>query len=300
MKTQLRAVRFVFVRGLRGMRQSPLVQTVAVLTMSVCMLLVGLLSLALINAEGVIEGWGVDIPITVYLEEAADEEDAAGLAQHLDSLPEVVRATHVPPDEAMKRLQDGLGTEASVLEGVEVHMFPRSVEVELAETVTPAFADALARRLRKVRGVEEVAVLGVWAEAIESGVRTMTQIAVGLFLLVSVACVSIVWSTIRLAVFARRSEVEILRLVGGTRRFVRAPFVIEGGLQGALGAALAVTLLALSYQALLPHLEQGLSLLFAGGALRFFSAGEICFALALGAALGIVGARMAVARYVEV
>ena len=60
----------------------------------------------------------------------------------------------------------------------------------------PEFSDALASRLRTVRGVEEVAVLGVWAEAIESGVRAMTQIAVGLFLLVSVACVSIVWSTI--------------------------------------------------------------------------------------------------------
>ena len=69
----LRTFRYVFLRGVMGMRQSPLVQTVAVLTMAVCILLLGAVSLILINTEGIVDGWGVDVPMTVYLNEEATD-----------------------------------------------------------------------------------------------------------------------------------------------------------------------------------------------------------------------------------
>lgn len=296
----LRALGYVFVRGLSGMRQSPVVQTVAVLTMSVCMLLVGALSLATVNAEAVVDGWGVDVPITVYLRDDAAQSDADAMVARLQSLQEVAGATHVSPATALERLHRGLGTDADVLDGVEARMLPASIEISLAPEASPGFAEALASRLRELAFVEEVALLGEWSQALESGLRSLRRVALGIFILVACACVAIAWSTIRLAVFARRSEVEILRLVGGTRRFVRAPFVIEGAIQGMLGAALALVILSLGFQVLAPHLERGLSLVFAAGALRFFSPLEIVGALGLGGALGYVGARIAVARYVDV
>ena len=129
-------------------------------------------------------------------------------------------------------------------------MLPKSVEVHVRPESPVAFTEALAGRLREVSLVEEVAVMGAWASALNDAIGALRTVAAILGLLVAFACIAITWSTIRLAVFARRSEVEILRLVGGTRRFVRAPFVIEGAIQGVLGAAFAVTLLALGFHAL--------------------------------------------------
>jgi cell division transport system permease protein len=110
---------------------------------------------------------------------------------------------------------------------------------------------------------------------------------------------AIVWSTIRLGVYARRAELEILRLVGGTARFVRGPFIIEGMIQGACGAALALGLLWLGFDAVHPFIEQGLSLMFAAGALHFFSPAQVGIGIACGACVGALGSRAAVARYVE-
>ncbi len=296
----LRALGYVFVRGVTGMRQSPLVQTVAVLTMAVCILLLGTVSLLLINAEGVVDGWGVDVPLTVYLNEEVPEEDALALTERIAALPEVDHTELVSPAIALERLQDGLGTGASVLEGVEVQMLPTSIEVYTQPESPEEFSAALAGRLREVKIVEEVAIVGAWASALNDGLGALRTIAGTLALLVTFACVAITWSTIRLAVFARRSEVEILRLVGGTRRFVRAPFVIEGAIQGVLGAAFAITLLAFGFHSLAPHLERGLSLFLVAGAVRFFTVFEVMLAMGFGALLGVIGARIAVARYVEI
>ena len=142
--------------------------------------------------------------------------------------------------------------------------------------------------------------MGAWVEQAREMLMTLRDLALGVGLLVSVACLAIVWSTIRLGVFARRAEVQILRLVGGTSAFVRGPFVVEGMLQGLCGAALALGVLWLGFDVVRPHVEQGMSLLFAAGSIRFFGPEQIMVALAFGAGLGIVGARMAVARYVEV
>jgi cell division transport system permease protein len=296
----LRTFGYVFVRGVAGMRQSPLVQTVAVLTMAVCILLLGTASLLLINAQGIVEGWGVDVPLTVYLNEEVAEEDARALTERIEGLPEVTQAEFIAPEVALERLQEGLGSSASVLDGVEVQMLPTSIEVYTGAASDDEFLVALAGRLRDVKIVEEVATVGAWAKALHEGIDALKSVAIALGLLVAFACVAISWSTIRLAVFARRSEVEILRLVGGTRRFVRAPFVIEGAIQGVLGAAFAITLLAFAFHSLAPHLERGLSLFLVAGAVRFFSMHEIILAMSFGALLGVIGARIAVARYVEI
>ena len=91
----------------------------------------------------------------------------------------------------------------------------------------------------------------------------------------------------------------LLRLVGGTSRFVRGPFVVEGVLQGVLGTGLALAGLWLAFELVHPFLEQGLALMFAAGSIRFFSPLELGLALAFGGLLGLLGARAAVAHYAE-
>ena len=96
---------------------------------------------------------------------------------------------------------------SDLLEGIEAESLPHSLEVHLRRDVEPAFADALADRLDNFEEVDEVATLGGWVAQAQSLLDTLRNLAVGVGLLVSLACVAIVWSTIRLGVFARRLSV---------------------------------------------------------------------------------------------
>src|SRR5690606_31759656 len=191
----------------------------------------------------------------------------------------------------------GEGERAELLAGVDPSTLPDSLEIALVAGVEPGFADALADRIAGMDGVEQAAALGPWVTQVERMLTTLRWLAFGIAGLVSLACVAIVWNTIRLGVFARRSEIEILRLVGGTGSFVRGPFVVEGVLQGVLGTALAIACLWLGFELIRPFLERGLSLMFAAGSLRFFTVVEIGLALGFGAVIGLIGSRAAVARH---
>lgn len=291
---------YVLGRGLRGMGQSPLVQLIAIGTMAVCMLMLGTALLIFQNTRAIAVEWGVDVPVTVYMADGTPSHEADVLASKLRDLPEVDHVVHVGPEQALERLDRGLGENASVLEGIDAAALPDSLEVHLGPGVDPEFGSALAGRLEEFENVEEVAVLGPWVAQANDLIATTRTLAIGVGLLVSFACMAIVWSTIRLGVFARRTEIELLRLVGGTPGFVRAPFLVEGMVQGALGSALALTMLAVAFDVLRPHLEQGLALVFAAGSINFFDPSQIVLGLAFGAALGVLGSRAAVARYVAV
>lgn len=286
-------------RGLRGMWQSPLVQLIAVSTMAVCMVLLGTALLMFQNARGVADDWGVDVPVTVYLVDDVDEDQTEQLAQRIAALEEVARVEVVGPQLALQRLEQGLGEQGDLLDGIDAAALPTSLELHLQPQVDPEFPPRLAARLSEFDQVEEVAVLGPWVAQARDLLHTLRDLALGVGLLVSAACVAIVWSTIRLGVFARRSEVQILRLVGGTAFFVRAPFLVEGVLQGIAGSALALGILWLAFDLVAPHLQEGLALMFAAGAIHFFTPAQVGLGLAFGAALGLLGSRAAVTRHVE-
>lgn len=291
---------YVIARGIRGMTQAPLVQLLAMGTMAVCMLLLGLVMLVWSNAQGMVRAWGLDVPVTVYLTDKAEPGQVDAAVQRLQSLPEVATIESISAEQAMQRLSEGLGDDRSMLDGLDPEVLPGSLEIHLVPGTDPDFGQVLAERLEQLPVVEEVAVVGAWAGRAHDLLETMGHLALGAGLLVSLACMAIVWSTIRLGIYARRAEIQILKLVGGTRRFVHGPFVFEGMLQGALGAALALGMLWLGFDAVHPFVEQGLSMVFAAGALHFFEPMELLVGVAFGASLGLVGSRAAVAHYAEV
>ena len=304
----INSFRYGLVRGLHGMGQSPLVQLLAVGTMAVCMLLLGTTMLILQNAQRVVHDLGVDTPVTVYMQPEIDPESIVALQARIAELPEVASVEHVSPEQALARLQDGLGQgdsidavdqdqRAQLLAGLDPSSLPHSLEIGLVDGVEPGFADALAARITGMSGVEDVSALGPWVQEVDRMLDTLRWLAFGVVVLVSLACLAIVWNTIRLGVFARRSEIDILRLVGGTKRFVRGPFVVEGVLQGVLGTALAIACLWLGFELIRPFLERGMALMFAAGSLRFFTTIELGVALAFGALIGLIGSRAAVARH---
>lgn len=293
-----RAAGYVVSRAFRGMAQAPMVQVLAVATTAVCMLLLGTVMLVWTNAQSVASAWGIDVPVTVYLHDDAPDDEVEELTGLLTEIPEVTSVERISSEDAMQRLADGLGGDAGMLEGIEPEVLPASLEIHLEDGTSSTFVSALGDKVAAFGIVEDVAVAGSWADQAQAMLETVGRMALGAASLVGFACMAIVWSTIRLAVYARRSEIQILRLVGGSTQFVRGPFIVEGLMQGALGAAAAMSILYAGFDTVRPFLEDGLSLLFAAGTLRFFTPLEIGIGVAFGAFVGLLGSRAAAGRYV--
>jgi cell division transport system permease protein len=292
-------VAYVVGRGLRGMRQSVGVQLVAIGTMAVSMVLLGATTLIWKNARDLLCHSGIDVPITVYMVDEVEPARAEALTELLRAMPEVAAVERIAPEQALDRLREGLGDGPSVLDGVEAEALPQSLEVYVRSEAPPEFGVSLASRLEALPHVDEVAVLGSWAVRIRDLVATARLLAVGVGLLVCGACMAIVWNTIRLGVYARRAEIQILRLVGGTTRFVSGPFVFEGLVQGMLAAVLALAVLYVGFDLARPLVEHGFASVLAAGAVGFFAPIELVVSIAFGGLLGTFGSQLAVARYIE-
>jgi cell division transport system permease protein len=290
-------IRSCLTGALRGMRAAPLIQLAATGTIAVGLLLVGLAVLGARNLESLTSHWGRGVQIVAYLRPEAPPAKTRALEAVLRSRAEVLSVRHVDPSEAHRRLAESLGSRRGLLDGVESGFLPASLEIALSpdRDGRPLIAMLSASPL-----CEEVDDLGSWVKRLGAFATVLRLGGLLLALIVAGACLYIVGSTIRLGVFARREEIEILKLVGATDRFVRAPFLLEGALQGICGSALALLLLFTAHRLAAPRIETALSVALSHLRIDFLPLSQVALGLGAGALLGLVGSRIALGRYLDV
>jgi cell division transport system permease protein len=263
----------------------------------VTLALLGLVLLAAQNLGKVAAPWGEGVQMVVYLDDGTDPAAARKIAQALRQAGGVERVDYVPADQALERLKGSLGERGALLDGIETGYLPASLEVSLAPGVREmASASPLVSRLRATPGIEEVEFLGDWVDKVAALHRTLRLLAAALAAAVALACVYVVAGTIKLGMAARKDEIEVLSLVGATERFVRGPLLVEGALQGLLGAGLAVGVLFIVFRLGAPAVAGALSGATGQLELSFLPAMQIGLALCTGAGLGFLGSALAVGR----
>ena len=279
-------------RALEGMARGPYVALVGIATIFVALFATGLLAGVLGGAERLLAAWAGEVKISVYLEPGTDLA-AARSAVAAAAPGREVRA--VPASAALRQLSEELGDQAHVLDGVGPGALPDSVDV-MAPGISLEQARALAGRVRALPGVADVDYGNAWLEKLELLVSRARIASVVLFAVLALATAVLVGNTLRLAVFARREEIEILKLVGATDSFVSTPFLIEGLLQGVAGAGLAVVALLAVYAGVVPRLQAAVPLATALRLGDTLPSGLLLGLLAGGAAVGLLGSALAVVR----
>jgi len=276
-----------------GLRGSPVTSAVAVVTITVSLVLVGAFALLVSNMEGLLARFGQQVRLTAYLAESVDEHAARALVARIGEREEVESAAFVSKDAALARFRERVG--GALLEGLDDNPLPASLEVTLAPAFrSPTGLEHVATVLESLDGVDEVARGHAW---VESYARAVALLRAGGFVLGGVlvlAALLIVANTMRLAVYARRDELEILLLVGATRSFVAIPFLLEGLVQGLLGGLAALGLLYGVYLGIGGQLQDALAFLLGGAPPGFLGASGCLALVGGGAALGAVGSAAAV------
>ena len=277
-----------------GLRSSPLPSAVAVVTIAASLFLIGLFALLLANMGGLLERFGREVRLTVYVADGLSAEDEGALLLRVRREQGVERAEAVSKQEALERFRSRLGGESAFLEGLEENPLPASIEVDLAPAERSAAGLAsLARRLAALPGVAEVSHGHAWVEGYARAVSLLRGGALAIGGVLALAALVIVTNTIRLAVYARRDEIDILMLVGATRTFVSIPFLLEGLIQGVLGGLLALALVYGVFSLLGGPLQGAFTFLLGHATPAFLSGGASAALVAGGAGLGVIGSAAA-------
>jgi cell division transport system permease protein len=273
----------------RGLHASPVTSGVAVLTIAIALLLVGGFGLVVGNMQGLLDRFGEQLHVTAYLDSKLDEVAEWALADQVAKLEGVQGVDLVNKAEALERFGRSIGG-ADLLAGMEENPLPSSLEVALRpEYRSPEHLQAIAQQVAQLEGIDDLSHGQEWVEGYSRFAALVRLLAYGLGTVLALSAFLIVTNTIRLAVYARADEIEILDLVGASPVFIRTPFLLEGCFQGAVGGGLALIALWVVFQLALPRVEFGLEIFLGNTPPRFFSLDECAFLIGGGAALGALG-----------
>jgi cell division transport system permease protein len=234
----------------------------------------------------------------VFLRDGADPRSIDEVRAAVEGLAEVREVRHVTAADAREQFlsEAGLGAE---LEALPADAFPASLEIELAPGAPSGRIDAIAARIGRFAAVEDVETYRGWFTRLERLLAAGSGIATGLAFLVVFCVVFVVGNTIRLAVAGRRDEIEVMKLCGATDSFVRGPFIVEGAVQGAVSAFLALAILLFGFLLLRHHVDGTLAAL--AGTDAVFLHPLVALALLVGGAmLGATGSVLSLRRYLVV
>ena len=291
----LRALVYFVEEASQSLWRSRLINALSVGTIAVSLFVLGSFLTIASNLSEVVTRWTQKVQITVYLEDRIEPRIERMLGERLKNEPGVDSVKAVNREEAQDRFRTLFKDLRALPEELGENPFPASFEVTLKPThQTPEAVERLVKSYQKAPGVEEVQYDLLWIQRLSTAVRLVRGVGAFLGGILSLAGVFTISNVIRLTVYARQDELDIMRLVGATQAYVRGPFVVEGMIQGGLGGLLSVGLLWLGFRVLAKDALAASDLL---GRTALSLPTDVCLALVLGGmAVGVVGSLVSLGR----
>lgn len=197
------------------------------------------------NARRIVGTWSASAEMSIYLADDAEAGDVQALGRWVGESGMAESVAYVSRDEAFARFQRDFPGLADIAGDASDHPLPASFEVLLRpEAASGGVFDAWVADVRSRPGVSDVRYDLEWLSRLQRLVRALEATGLAIVAILGLAAALTVASVVRLAALSRADEIEIMRLVGAPLSTIRAPFIVEGLLQGAVGAALALALLA--------------------------------------------------------
>ncbi|CAN5140429.1 permease-like cell division protein FtsX [soil metagenome] len=280
-------MRLAFREALAAFRRAPLLSVLGVVTIAFSLFAFGLFALVALNIRTALVAVEERVEIRAFVSEGTSVEAVAAAMGDIGSFPEVAQVLYVSPEQALERARRELGEFADVFESA---LLPASMDIRLRPGFRdPATVRGVASRLSTYEFVDDVRYGQEWVQKLYD-LRTLATVAgMGLGVAFSAVAVIIIGATIRTAVLARSREIWIMRLVGATDWFVRAPFLIEGFMKGVLGGALALGMTWLAHRTISRNFIETV----------FFDADIALLGVLAGALMGFLGSMFSVGRHLR-
>lgn len=285
-------------RAIKDILDHRFLSITTIITIAVTFLIASAFALFLINAGNIINSWKKGVRVMVYLKSDIPERKIIKIKHRIQEMDAVHDIRYISKNEALNRLKRQMKQQPSLLENLKENPLPDAFEIRLKESFRNwDQIKSLAAKLKSLAQVDEVEYGQMWLGRFLNilNLFRLTGYAMGgLFFLASVLIVA---NTIRLVLYSRREEVEIMRLVGATDRFIKFPFYIEGLIQGTLGGIIGMAALFIIFVFVSSNVDQGLTTGLI--TIRFLSIGAFCGILACSMFVGWLGCYLSLKQFLR-
>jgi len=292
---KLRTFGYFFGSAGRSLLRNNWMTLASISTVAVSLLVLGVFLLVAVNVNAVAVNVEEQVQVTAFLAEMPSAA-RAGVEAKIKSIPGVTEVSFVSRDESWQRLLEWYGENRAFLAGWEEDNPLRdSFEVR---TDSPHLVAEVAAAVGSIAGVQEVLWGREIVEQLLSITRGMRFVGIGLMAGLALAAMFFIANTVRMAIFARRREISIMRYIGATNWFIRWPFVIEGLVLGVLGALFAASVLAWGYYLAVRALVEAIPFWPWVSPWPFLQQLALLL-LAIGVFIGICGSGLSLRRYLD-
>ncbi len=295
---KIRGGRYFIKEAFRNVFSNGWMSMASILTVVASLLVFGLFMILSINVSYFAEQIEADYEIIVMVDETVGEDRLAAIGEEIRNIPNVQEVVLNPNDQRLADLKEDLGEDASVLDGYEEDNPLRDWYMVTMESLD--LAEQTAAQLEQISGVAKIARNQDTINTLVTVTDSISNISIWVMLALAIVSVFIISNTIKLTVFARRKEINIMKFVGATDWFIRWPFVIEGVIIGFFGCIISLLILGFAYNGLLGMVENlGITFVKFVPLSRIWLTSSGLFAL-MGILLGGIGSLISVRKYLKV
>ncbi len=216
----------------------------AITTVAITLFIVGIFSIIVFDVQSLLKSVEKQVELSVYLKDNISEDLKSYLENEIKSWPEVEKVQFISKDQALERFK-AQNEGSDILKEIQGNPLPASFEIELKD---PQKVEQVALRFvdkdgNNIEGVDEVIYGKNYVRKLFSITAVVGTITLLIIIVLVLAATVLIFNTIRLSIYARRREIEVMKLVGATNWYIRAPFLFEGFFEGFIGGGIAVAIL---------------------------------------------------------
>lgn len=290
-------------QGIKNIKRNWMFSIASVLTMAACIFLFGIFYSIVNNVNSIAHNLEEEVPITVFFEEGTSEEEIAQVGKLIRLRPEVSRIEYESADEAWEIFREKYfqGSEAAegfkddnpLVNSSNYHVYMNDIEKQ----------PDLVKYIQGLEHVREVNQSEEAAKTLGSVNRLVSYVSIAVIAVLLVISIFLISNTISVGISVRKEEIGIMKYIGATDGFVRAPFLLEGMILGIIGAAIPLVGLYFGYNSAITYILTKFNVLT--GVVNFIPAGEIYrtllpIGLALGIGIGLVGSFITTRKHLRV
>ena len=286
--------------GFRGIIRHPLVTIASISTIMLMLLIMGAFYLFSVNARMIMRKLSQRPPIEVYMNLQSTEEELNFVAQQLSANANIIEYQVSSPEENYENFKANLGDSSSILDDFDYNMYlPFTFRLRLAD---PGMADAVCAEIATYPGVSKVAQESNVMTFLTKASRIVNITTAVSFIVLFVIALFIISNMVRISVYSRASEIEIMKFVGATNTYIRLPYIPEGAIVGVFSALCSWAITILVYKQIYEKAMISISVdsFYALASTRSIMWHDLVILVVMGLIIGAVGSGISVRNYIKV
>ncbi len=269
-------------------------------TFTISMTIMGGFLIVYVNFNAVINKWSERVQLVIYLKDDLPIKDLDEIKKKIFSDSRVEKYTYISKDEALRAFRKRLKDNSGILDGLDTNPLPASFIVTLKDDLMESdYLKRLAKRIEGLKGIEDTEFGEGWIERFETVTLFLRFVIIAIGGLLTIGLIFVTSNTIRLSLYSRQDEIEIMKLVGATNWFIRGPFMIEAMIQGLLGVLLSLVLLFIIYRLILFRFEYSVAILTGFAHISFIPIEMTTCMILAGIIIGCTGSMISVGRFLK-